>query len=430
MDCGPTAADRGSPAPDDSDDEPLIKKKMSAPVETAVKKDNTSTQSNGTDKEANDLSTDDNSNNEPLIKTAKVSLHALKKPFAVPPKKSVDIKKTESLDDNESSDDEPLSELSKKVYPKRDRRASGRLSRTPARVMKSKRSAARKTVKYAESSSDFSDNEPLLTLKRKLTNTREVKKTSPNGKKTKPQVEPMRVKESDSSTNNNDNHDEDDDDDDVPLAKLTAKKEPAKTNTKTQKGSVKQTKTRVSTRKQRDTTPKKPRKMPVSDGSSDHDDDDDVPLGNPIAKKKPVKKNTKTTAVLKGSESKKRQGSADESSDDEPLVNVVKKNRAVTKTKMKASSPKERDTSTKKPREPPVSGSSSNNSDDKPLIKPAQHPQVTKTVRVTLQRCDTEETGATQSLDKTSTDTPSAKRSSSKKSKDSPEEESANETKL
>lgn len=41
-----------------------------------------------------DLKMDDSSDNEPLIKIAKVASKAEKKPFSVPPKKSVDTKKT------------------------------------------------------------------------------------------------------------------------------------------------------------------------------------------------------------------------------------------------------------------------------------------------------------------------------------------------
>lgn len=40
-----------------------------------------------------DMNTDDSSDNEPLIKIAKVSSKAAKKPFSVPPKRTVDTKK-------------------------------------------------------------------------------------------------------------------------------------------------------------------------------------------------------------------------------------------------------------------------------------------------------------------------------------------------
>lgn len=51
------------------------------------------------------------------------------------------------------------------------------------------------------------------------------------------------------------------------------------------------------------------------------------------------------------------------------------------------------------------SGSSHNRSDDEPLIKAARHPQVTKILRIILERCDGEETGSARSLNKTSAGT-------------------------
>ena len=48
---------------------------------------------------------------------------------------------------------------------------------------------------------------------------------------------------------------------------------------------------------------------------------------------------------------------------------------------------------------------SSNSSDDEPLIKAARHPQVTKILRIILERCDVEEAGATGSPNKTRTGT-------------------------
>ncbi len=51
------------------------------------------------------------------------------------------------------------------------------------------------------------------------------------------------------------------------------------------------------------------------------------------------------------------------------------------------------------------SESASNSSDDEPSIKAGKHPQVTKILRIILERCDGEEAGATGSLNKTSTGT-------------------------
>ncbi|XP_076609815.1 uncharacterized protein LOC143334791 isoform X3 [Chaetodon auriga] len=297
-----------------------------------------------------DVNTDESSDNEPLIKIAKVSSKAVNKPFSVPPKKSVDTQERESQDNADGSDDEPLSELAKRLQSKPQRKASVMSSRKATPVMKSKRNSAKKTVKYAETSSDDSDDEPLATTKRKLTKALEEQKS----KKTKQKLKDKSLK----------------------------------------------------------------------DSSSD-DDDDDVPLVNLIAKKKPVKKNTKTTAVSQGSASRKRRGLSDESSEDEPLINFVKKDSTdkQTKTKTKASAQKKRDTTPEKPTKILVSGSSNDSSDDEPLIKAAKHPQVTKILRIILERCDGEETGAARSLNKTSADTQAAeKNEESDGSEQSPEE--------
>lgn len=341
-------------ASDDSDDEPLIKMKtISAPAKKPVRKGNTSPRS----KDTNNKKADDSSDNEPLINIAKVSSKAAKKHFSVPLKKSVDTKKKESLDDNDSSDhssdDELLSELAKKLPSQHQRKAS----RKANPVMKSKRNAARKTVKYAESSSGGSDYEPHATIKRKWTKAPKELKTSSNSKKTRQKIKNKSLKDPSSSDNSS--------------------------------------------------------------------DDDDVPLVNLITeKKKPVKKNTKKTTLSQG---RKRRGLSDESSDDEPLINLVKKSRTDkrTKNKTKASALKKRGTALKRPRKMPVSGSSSNCSDDEPLTKAAKHPQVTKILRIILERCDGEEAGTTGSLNKTNTDTPIEEKSSSEEegSEESPEEE-------
>lgn len=86
--------------------------------------------------------TTDSSDNEPLIKIGKVSSKAAKKPLSVPPKDCVDKQKegkklfsppkvnkkcfwfmlsylTESSADGSDSDDEPLSEIAKKLSQRR-----------------------------------------------------------------------------------------------------------------------------------------------------------------------------------------------------------------------------------------------------------------------------------------------------------------------
>ncbi|XP_078124254.1 uncharacterized protein LOC144529159 [Sander vitreus] len=276
-----------------------------------------------------DMNTDESSDNEPLKKIAKTIPKAAKKTFSVPPQKSVDSEKEESLDDEDGSDDEPLSERAKKLYPKRQRKAPGTPSGKATPVIKSKRNAARKEVKYAESSSDISDDEPLATIKKKVTKAPKEKKTSDNSKET--QLKDKSLKDSSSSDSNSD-------DSYVPLVNANAKK------------------------------------------------------------KKPVKKNTKRTTASPGRASRKRRGHSDESSDDEPLVRLVKKNRTgkQTKNQPKASPPKKKkNTTSKKSRKMLESESSGNSSDDEPLIKAAKHPQVTKILRIILERCDGEEAGDT-----------------------------------
>ncbi|XP_070702215.1 nucleolar protein dao-5-like isoform X2 [Pempheris klunzingeri] len=335
---------------DSSDDEPLIKIK-SAQTKKPVKKDNVSPRSNGTNNKKADLNADDSSDDEPLIKIAKMSSKPSKKPLSAPPKKS-----DESLDSDDDSDDAPLSKLAGKLHSKRQRKAPAVLSRKTTPVIKSKRNAARKKVKYAESSSESSDHETLAAMKKRLTKAPKEQKTSANSRKTKA--------------------------------------------------------------KRKDKSLKDP-------STSDSSSDDDVPLVNLVAKKKkPVKKNTKTTSESKG-RARKRRGDSHESSDDEPLIDVVKKKRTDKQMETKTMAPalEKRDTAAKKPRKTLVSGSSSNSSDDEPLIKAAKHPQVTKILRIILERCDCEEAGATRSLEKTSTDTPTAEKTSSEELEDSPEEE-------
>ncbi|XP_026155322.1 nucleolar and coiled-body phosphoprotein 1-like isoform X4 [Mastacembelus armatus] len=369
MDCSTANVAHGSPASHDSSDEPLRKMKTTfASSKTLQKKENKSSRSNGAnkitdlstdedsdneplikdakvsskaakktctktplkksaDKKKKDLNTDDDSDNEPLVNIAKVSSKAAKKTFTVPPKKTLDKKKEQSPDDSSSSD-EPLSETAKKLRSQHKRKSP---SKKESPAIKSKRTAASKKVIYVEFSSDSSDDE-TLPAKKKRTIAAKRQKPSAN-KKTKS----------------------------IPTDKTS------------------------------------------KDNSSDEDDDDNddnVPLRNLIGKKnKPVKQRTtkKTSVSL---------GRPDESSDDEPLIHFVKKNCTdfQTKAKTKASPPKKRDTTPKKPREVTVSVKASgkgNSSYDELLA--AKHPEVTKMVRIVLERCDGKDTGPKRSQNKTRT---------------------------
>ncbi|XP_068189280.1 nucleolar protein dao-5-like isoform X2 [Antennarius striatus] len=287
---------------DTSDDnKPLTKKKkFSPPAQKQEEKVNVLTR--------NDHSSDD----KPLTKMTKVASKAVRKPLSTP-KETAATKKKECPDDSDASDDVPLSVLAKKCYPKRHRKTPNRPLYTSSKL-KSKRNASKKTINYAESSSDSSDNQPLATLERKLTKSPLEEKTSANGKNKK--VENKSLKDSNSS-------------------------------------------------------------------------DDDVPLVDLITKKKPVRKDAKKRAILQSS-TRKTQESSDKSSDDEPLINLKKKR---TPTKKKNLVPKKRGTSTKKPRKMLVRGSTSNSSDIEMFTKAAPHPQVTKMIKVILQRCDDKEVG-------------------------------------
>ncbi|XP_078031959.1 uncharacterized protein LOC117263011 isoform X3 [Epinephelus lanceolatus] len=307
-----------SASDDSSDDEPLIKKKtISASPKKTKTKDDTSLKSNGTN-----------------------------------------TKKAESLEEDNSSDDEPLSELREKLHPQRQRKSPGGPSRKATPVIKSKRNAARKKVKYTESLSDSSDDEALATMKRKLTKTPKEQKTSANSKQTKPKNKDKSPEES---------LDEDNSSDDEPLSELKKKLIPQRQ------------------RKSPGGPSRKAAPVMKSKGNAarkkDSSSDDDVPLVNLIAKrKKPMKKNTKTTTASRSRASRKRRVS------------------------------------------------SGNISDDEPLIKAARHPQVTKLLRIILRRCDGEEgvdTG-TGSLNKSSAATTIEEKTlkeESEGSEESPEEE-------
>ncbi|XP_049458938.1 nucleolar protein dao-5-like isoform X4 [Epinephelus fuscoguttatus] len=212
MDCStadvPSIVVHDSPVSDDSsDDKPLIKRKtISASPKKTKTKDDTSLKSNGTNTKKADLNRDDSSDNEPLIKITKMSSKAAKKI-------SVDSKQQESLEEDNGSDDEPLSELREKLHPQHQRKSPGGPPRKTAPLMKSKRNAARKKVKYTESSSDSSDDEALAAMKTKLTKTPKEQKTSANSKQTKPKHKDKTPEGDDSSCT----------DDDVPLSKLLIK---------------------------------------------------------------------------------------------------------------------------------------------------------------------------------------------------------------
>ncbi|CAK6968870.1 nucleolar protein dao-5-like isoform X4 [Scomber scombrus] len=127
---------------------------MKTASEKSAKKD-ASTRSNGTNMKNADLKTDDNSDNEPLKKMVEVASKTAKKPSSVPLKKSVETKK-EAADDDVSSDDDPVTEVAKKIKSQHQAKSP----RKANLVTKSKRNSDRKKVKYAESSSDNSDYEP------------------------------------------------------------------------------------------------------------------------------------------------------------------------------------------------------------------------------------------------------------------------------
>lgn len=375
------------------------------------------------------LDTSESSDNEPLIKVAKRALKADKKAKSGPPKKPVDRM------NDDSSDDEPLSVLATKLKPKFQKEALVETSRETAKVMESKRTATRKRVNYAETSSDSSDNEPLATVKQKLSQTASVQKASQKRKKTKVKESPPRGSSDPSSEDEplinlmkkrkvqskvktpekkdtcprrlEEKHvtDSSSDDDDTPLVNLIDKMKSGKENTKKKaalqvsastkmpgisEGSsedeplinlVKKRKAqpKVKTPQKKTKSPKMLEEKHVSDSSSD---DDDMPLVKLKSKIKSGKENTKRKAESEVSAPRKRQGISDPSSEDEPLINLVKKRQARSKVK----SPKKNKTPTIL-REQQVYGSTSNRSDDKP-----NHPQLTKFVRIILGRCDGEET--------------------------------------
>lgn len=87
------------------------------------------------------LDTNENSDNEPLSKVSKKALQAEKKVKGRPENKPV------HKEDYDSSDDEPLSALARKLKPKPPNEANVRNSRAAANVVQSKRTATRKRGK-------------------------------------------------------------------------------------------------------------------------------------------------------------------------------------------------------------------------------------------------------------------------------------------
>ncbi|KAM9741134.1 uncharacterized protein ACNS7B_012887 isoform 1-T3 [Menidia menidia] len=76
--------------------------------------------------------TDGDSDNEPLVKMAKVSSKAARKPRSAAPRKSASRKKRASPQkDDSSDDDEPLSQIAKKVRDQYPRRRAAMASKKP-----------------------------------------------------------------------------------------------------------------------------------------------------------------------------------------------------------------------------------------------------------------------------------------------------------
>ncbi|KAM9737224.1 LOW QUALITY PROTEIN: uncharacterized protein ACNS7B_012975 [Menidia menidia] len=160
--------------------------------------------------------TDGDSDNEPLVKMAKVSSKAARKPRSAAPRKSASRKKRASPQkDDSSDDDEPLSQIAKKVRDQYPRRRAAMASKKPPPAVKSQRTAARKSVKYVETSSDrSSEDEPPAEGKRRRSS------GGPREQKSSPAKRAASSRPDSSS-----------EEDEVPLAALV-KKKPVKRNTK------------------------------------------------------------------------------------------------------------------------------------------------------------------------------------------------------
>ncbi|KAM9838960.1 uncharacterized protein ACBR49_017624 isoform 2-T2 [Aulostomus maculatus] len=186
---------------DASDEEPRPKKKTPSRSQNSEEEENKSSTSNGTNRKNTDEIT-------------KVPSKDAKKPISAP-QKSTDTHKKEAQDD-ESSDDEPLSEVAKKMKSRHQRAPS----KDSNPVMKSKRNAAHKRVDQAETSSESSEYTPLA----------KKRKAKPAKKRKYADKKKTQVRD------NSSNDDDDDDDDDVPLVILLQEQR------KTKKGTTKATK--------------------------------------------------------------------------------------------------------------------------------------------------------------------------------------------
>ncbi|MED6252921.1 hypothetical protein ATANTOWER_019372 [Ataeniobius toweri] len=326
------------PASDDSsDDEPLIKQKKPAAKD---KKESAPPKSDGSEHRNSESNTGDDSDNGPLVKTSKPSSRsARKKKSPEMKKKPVGRKKKGPSDRDESSDDEPLSEIVKRLPSKRKRKAVV-LSHKASPVLQSKRNAGRKSVNYAEASSEHSsDDDQVIEIKRK-------------------------------------------------------------------KGSPKE-------REDSSKRPKSAEQKSLKDSSSSDScsDEDDVPLVSLISKKKPAKKSMKMSQKLRGRPPKESQGICDEddSSDDDALVN-----RSDQRTKSKTK---------RKNHEKTWKDVPSSISDEEAVIKAAEHAEVTRMVKISLQRCDGEDKESTGPITSTPEEEPIEDKSTAENSQKSSEEE-------
>ncbi|MEQ2288862.1 hypothetical protein AMECASPLE_027164, partial [Ameca splendens] len=242
-------------------------------------------------------------------------------------------------DRDESSDDEPLSEIVKRLPSKRKRKAVV-LSHKASPVLQSKRNAGRKSVNYAEASSEHSsDDDQVIEIKKK-------------------------------------------------------------------KGSPKE-------REDSSKRPKYAEQKSLKDSSSSDScsDEDDVPLVSLISKKKPAKKSMKKSQKLRGRPPKESKGICDEddSSDDDSLVNRSDQ-RIKSKTKRKNHGKTWKDVP-------------SSISDEEAVIKAAEHTEVTRMVKISLQRCDGEDKESPGPITSTPEEEPIEDKSTAENSQKSSEEE-------
>ncbi|XP_062265289.1 uncharacterized protein LOC133972083 [Platichthys flesus] len=314
-----------------SSDEPLIKKKTNLATEKPVKKANAS-RSQSTKKKA-DL--------EPVIKITKTAM----RPFSAPPKESVSTEKKAS---DPSSGDEPLIRMKTKKPGKKEnicgialkKARKGELScetRQTILVLRNEGCSMRAIAKKLK----MSYNGVYYTLQRTAqTGSTQSRKRSGRPRCTT-QQEDKYIKLVSSLSNR----------------RLTGPQLAASLN------GTRETPVSTSTVKRR-----------LRDAgllASDHSSDDE-----PLATEKPVKK-----ANASRSRSTKKKAE---------LISLVKKNHTDRERKTKTKSKTQRNT--KKPRKTSVSGSSSDGSDDD-TITAAKNPQVTKPLRIILERCDSDNAG-------------------------------------